>query len=502
MGRAIKKITRAVSPPAAAPVVASTDAGAAVFEGATTSCPGTTTAPPGKSEHAIDATVDGVATKVKKVVTKTIDDVSMTPFLRKITFFSSGGAFLDGYVLAIIGVALTQITPLFNLDTIWSAAVGASVFLGIFFGTIFGGWLTDLVGRRVMFIVDVLAIGVFSVLSVFASDSLQLVLARFAIGVFVGADYPIATSLIAEFTPKEHRSISMGVVSAAWYLGATAAAFVGFALIGFENGWKWMLGSAVIPCVILLIGRHDIPESPLWLQSKGRFKEARAVMDRVFGKDIEIDKAEQPTKTSVRLLFKSGYFKRIIYLGILTLCQVVPMYAIYTFGPAIMTAFGLSEGPMAILGESAVSLFFLIGTIPAMFWLNSLGRRPLLIGSLFFMAVGLVILGIFPNAPILVVIIAFGLYAFFSGGPGILQWLYPNELFPTNVRASAVGISISISRVGTIISTYCTPLMLENFGIGPTMLVAASLVILGLVLSVLMAPETRGQSLHESSAID
>lgn len=502
MGRAIKKITQVVSPPAAAPVVASADAGAAVFEGATASYSGEAVAPSSTAEHVIDASVDGVATKVKKVVTKTIDDVAMTPFLRKITFFSSGGAFLDGYVLAIIGVALTQITPLFNLDTIWSAAVGASVFLGIFFGTIFGGWLTDLVGRRVMFIIDVLAIGVFSVLSVFASDPLQLVLARFAIGVFVGADYPIATSLIAEFTPKKHRSISMGMVSAAWYLGATAAAFVGFALVGLEGGWKWMLGSAVVPCIILLIGRHDIPESPLWLQSKGRFEEARVVMDRVFGEDIEIDEAEQPTKTSIKLLFKAGYFKRIIYLGILTLCQVVPMYAIYTFGPAIMAAFGLSEGPMAILGESAVSLFFLIGTIPAMFWLNSLGRRPLLIGSLFFMAVGLVILGIFPNAPILVVIIAFGLYAFFSGGPGILQWLYPNELFPTHVRASAVGISISISRVGTIISTYCTPLMLENFGIGPTMLVAAGLVVLGLVLSIIMAPETRGQSLQESSTIN
>lgn len=503
MRQAIKKITQVVSPPAAAPVAASADAGAAVLEGAAAPRSGEAAAPSGATEdRTVNVSVDGVATKVKKVVTKTIDDVTMTPFLRKITFFSSGGAFLDGYVLAIIGVALTQITPLFNLDTIWSAAVGASVFLGIFFGTIFGGWLTDLVGRRVMFIIDVLAIGVFSVLSVFASDPLQLVLARFAIGVFVGADYPIATSLIAEFTPKAHRSISMGMVSAAWYLGATAAAFVGFALVGLEDGWKWMLGSAVIPCVVLLIGRHDIPESPLWLQSKGRFEEARAVMDRVFGADIQIDQAEQPTKTSIKVIFKGGYFKRIIYLGILTLCQVVPMYAIYTFGPDIMTAFGLSEGPMAILGESAVSLFFLIGTIPAMFWLNSLGRRPLLIGSLFFMAVGLVILGVFPNAPILVVIVAFGLYAFFSGGPGILQWLYPNELFPTHVRASAVGISISISRVGTIVSTYCTPLMLENFGVGPTMLVAAGLVILGLVLSIFMAPETRGQSLQESSTID
>lgn len=512
MRRAIKKITQAVSPPQAAPVAASAGAAASAPTSTTSvaacsavaAVSGTASAPTsgGASERATNATVDEVATKVKKAVNKTIDDVKMTPFLRKITFFSSGGSFLDGYVLAIIGVALTQITPLFALDTMWSAAVGASVFLGIFFGTILGGWLTDLVGRRAMFIIDVVAIGVFSVLSVFAADPLQLVLARFAIGLFVGADYPIATSLIAEFTPKAHRSISMGAVSAAWYLGATAAAFVGFALVGIEDGWKWMLGSAVVPCIILLIGRHDIPESPLWLQSKGKFAEARAVMDRVFGEDIEIHEDEQPTKTSLGFLFKAGYFKRIIYLGILTLCQVVPMYAIYTFGPDIMSAFGLSEGRMSILGESAVSLFFLIGTIPAMFWLNSLGRRPLLIGSLFFMAVGLVVLGIFPDAPIWVVIIAFGLYAFFSGGPGILQWLYPNELFPTHVRASAVGISISISRIGTIISTYGTPIFLENFGVGPTMLVAAGLVILGLVLSVMMAPETRGQSLQESSMLN
>ena len=102
----------------------------------------------------------------------------------------------------------------------------------------------------------------------------------------------------------------------------------------------------------------------------------------------------------------------------------------------------------------------------------------------------------------IVVVFAFGLYAFFSGGPGILQWLYPNELFPTSVRASAVGVSISISRIGTIISTYGTPLFLAEFGVGPTMLVAAGLVLLGLVLSVAMAPETRGQSLTETSSLE
>ncbi|MEG1831024.1 MAG: MFS transporter [Raoultibacter sp.] len=443
-----------------------------------------------------------VVQKSKRVIKKTLDDVAMTPFLRKITFFSSGGSFLDGYVLSLIGVALTQIVPQFNLSSEWSAAIGAAVLLGIFVGTIVGGYLTDLIGRKKMFIIDVIAIGAFSLLSVFCSNPLELVLARFFIGVFIGADYPIATSLIAEFTPKKHRAISMGMVSAAWYLGATVAAGVGYALYDLENGWQWMLGSAVIPCIFLLIGRHDIPESPMWLAQKGRVAEAEEITHRVFGNDVEIVLEAPGEKTKFRKIFQKGYLKRIIFLGVFILCQVVPMYAIYTFGPEIMTAFGLGEGREAILGESAVSLFFLVGSIPAMFWLTSMGRRPLLIRSLALMAVGLLVLGFFPDAPVLVIIAAFGLYAFFSGGPGILQWLYPNELFPTEVRASAVGVAIAISRVGTIIATYATPLFLAAYGIGPTMLVAAGLVIFGLVLSIVMAPETKGKSLIETSSLD
>jgi len=438
---------------------------------------------------------------MEAAVKKSTDDAQMSRFLKKITAFSSGGAFLDGYVLALIGVALTQIAPTFDLTAEWSAAIGASVLLGIFVGTIVGGYLTDKIGRRKMFIIDIVAIGVFSLLSVFAADPLQLVLVRFFIGVFVGADYPIATSLIAEFTPKKQRAISMGIVSAAWYCGATVAAFVGYGLYGMEGGWKLMLASAVIPCIILLVGRHDIPESPVWLAKKGRIAEAKAIVERVYGKGYELCPDNSEGKTQFRKIFAKGYSKRVIFLGILQLCQVVPMYAIYTFGPEIMTAFGLGHGHEAILGESVVSLFFLFGSIPAMFWLNSIGRRKLLIASLALMSIGLTILGIFPTAPIIVIILAFGLYAFFSGGPGILQWLYPNELFPTEVRASAVGIAIAISRVGTIIATYGLPTFLATFGIGATMLVAAGLMVLGLTLSVFMAPETRGKSLVETSSI-
>ena len=367
----------------------------------------TQVASPPTSQQAADAALQiggEVVDATKRVVRKTLDDVSMTPFLRKITFFASGGAFLDGYALSLIGVALTQIVPAFSLAPEQSALIGASVLVGIFFGTILGGYVTDRIGRRKMFIADVIAICLFSLWSVFAQAPWELAAARFFIGLFIGADYPIATSLIAEFAPKKSRSINMGIVSAAWYLGATVAAVVGYALYSVDDGWKWMLASPIPICIFLLIGRSQVPESPLWLTSKGRTQEAHAVMERVYGMDVEIERPEVgKKKMTVLAIFRGGYLKRIAFLGILTLCQVAPMYAIYTFGPEIMTAFGLGAGHEAILGESVVSLFFLIGSIPAMFWLNSMGRRPLLVRSLALMAVGLVILGLFPDAPVLLV---------------------------------------------------------------------------------------------------
>ena len=245
---------------------------------------------------------------------------------------------------------------------------------------------------------------------------------------------------------------------------------------------------------------RSTPESPRWRAQRGRVEEAREVMRKVYGDEVELDH-EEPGRSGFAAVFRQGYLSRVLYLGVLILCQVVPMYAMYTFGPRIIGAFGLGEGSLAVLGEALVSLFFLIGTIPAMFWLNSLGRRPLLIGSLALMSLGLLIPGVWPGASIVVIILAFAVYAFFSGGPGILQWLYPNEMFPTEVRATAVGVAIAISRIGVVVSTYGLPLFLNAYGIGPTMLVGAGLLLLALVLSVFMAPETRGLTLGEASSL-
>lgn len=432
---------------------------------------------------------------------KTLDDFELTPFLKKMILFASGGPFLDGYVLVIIGVALTQLGPELNLDAHWSALVGAAALAGIFIGTALFGYVTDLVGRQKMFTIDIIAIAIISVATMFVSTPMQLVIMRFLIGIVIGADYPIATSLVAEFTPRKYRAFSIGFIAAVWYVGATVADIVGYYLCDVEGGWRWMLGSAVIPCIILLIGRWGTPESPRWLARKGRVDEARTIVKRLFGEDVELE-SEEVQKTRYSKLFTKGYFSRMLFIGTIWACQVVPMFGLYTFGPQIMSAFGFGAGKQAILGDIVISMFFLLGCVPAMFWLNSIGRRPLLIWSFAVMSLSLAVLGIFPSANIWIVVAAFGAYAFFSGGPGILQWLYPNELFPTEIRASAVGAAMAFSRIGTVLSTYALPIFMNSYGIGSTMLVGVGITIIGLIVSIAMAPETKGMTLAESSSLD
>lgn len=431
---------------------------------------------------------------------RNFDDIRFTSIHRRIMLWGSGGPFLDGYVLVIIGVALEQLTPLLHLDAEWIGLLGAATLVGLFIGTSLFGYISDRVGRRKMFLIDIVAIGIISLGTMFVSTPMELLAMRVLIGIVIGADYPIATSMITEFSNTRQRAFAVGFIAAMWYVGATCANLVGYLLYDIDGGWRWMLGSAFIPCVMILIGRFDLPESPRWLLRKGRVQECEQMMLTLFGERVVFDE-EPPQETRFMQLFNKRHFPFVLFVAAIWTCQVIPMFAIYTFGPQIVGLLGWDQGRNAALGNVVISLFFMLGCIPAMYWLNKIGRRPLLIGSFAMMTVALAVLGVVPHLGIGLVVIAFAVYAFFSGGPGILQWLYPNELFPTDIRASAVGVIMSISRVGTVVSTWALPVFITRYGISTVMLIGAFISLLGLIVSILFAPETRGLSLSQTGKI-
>ncbi|WP_161616545.1 MFS transporter [Yokenella regensburgei] len=428
---------------------------------------------------------------------RNFDDIQFTSIHRRIMLWGSGGPFLDGYVLLIIGVALEQLTPLLHLDAEWIGLLGAATLVGLFIGTSLFGYISDRVGRRKMFLIDIILIGLISLATMWVSSPMELLVMRVLIGIVIGADYPIATSMITEFSNTRQRAFAVGFIAAMWYVGATCANLVGYLLYDMADGWRWMLGSAFIPCVLILVGRFDLPESPRWLLRKGRVQECEQMMLKLFGEPVVFDE-EPAQETRFLQLFTRRHFSFVLFVAAIWTCQVIPMFALYTFGPQIVGLLGWDQGRTAALGNVVISLFFMLGCLPAMYWLNKIGRRPLLIGSFAMMTLALAVLGLVSSLDIWLVIVAFAVYAFFSGGPGILQWLYPNELFPTDIRASAVGVIMSISRIGTVISTWALPVFITRYGISTVMLTGALISLIGWLVSIFFAPETRGLSLSQT----
>lgn len=435
-----------------------------------------------------------------------IEEAPVGRFHRKLTVACSGGPLLDGYLLSIIGVALTGISRDLGLTETTAGLVGVAALVGMFAGAFIVGPLTDLLGRRTMYTIDLVVLLVGSVACVFVTDATQLIALRFIIGFAVGADYPIATSLLTEWSPRRQRSRALGSVIIAWYLGAMLAYAVGYVVsaVAGPDGWRWTLGSAAVVSAVVLALRHGTPESPRWLVEKGRVEEARALVSRVLGvqvtaKELLTAKSEDIKSGSIKALFHGIYLKRTVFVTIFYTCQVIPMWAMFIFGPQLLIAFGFDSDSLSNLGSALISALFLVGCIPALRLLESWGRRRTIIWSFALMTVPLFVLGSWTGAPIAVVIGCFCLYAFFAGAPGILEWLYPNELFPTSIRASAVGMAVAFSRIGAAVGTYLVPVSLTHFGLAPTMYAGALITVVGLVACIAWAEETKGLSLAEVS---
>lgn len=441
---------------------------------------------------------------------RVIDDAPIHAFHRRLIAACSGGPLLDGYLLGIIGIALTGVTAQWHLNAATAAMVGVAALVGMFFGGLIFGPLTDRIGRKPMYTLDLLALIVASLLSIFVTAAWQLIALRFVAGVAIAADYPIATSLLSEWLPRGERGKIFTSVIIIWYLGTSLAYFAGYLITAWlgNAGWRWMLGSSALLAAIIFLLRLGTPESPRWLVEAGRTEEARDVIEQALDEPVnpaELDEAasaEEEPRGSVRELFRGVYLRRTAFIVTFFTCAIIPLFALETFGPRLLGSFGLGTGNLANLGTAIINLVFAIGCLPAMWLLESVGRRKVIVWSFGLMMLPLIALGAWTHAPAPFAIGFLCLYALFSGGPGILEWGYPNELFPTHIRAAAVGMSVALTRFGAAIGTFLVPIALNSLGISATMYAGAAITFIGFVVCVAWAEETRNRSLEESGARD
>ncbi|HTU82418.1 MAG TPA: MFS transporter [Candidatus Acidoferrales bacterium] len=395
----------------------------------------------------------------------------MRRFHYAIFAYANAGVFCDGYILSSIGLALITLGPHFALDPLQTGCVGAATLLGILVGAPIFGHLTDRHGRRTLMIVDLCAFVVVAVAQIFVANAWELIALRFLLGVAIGADYPIAAAIVAEFMPAQFRGAALSAMEAVWFSGAAVAYLTGYALLTTgAQSWKWILASPAVFAAIGLAMRATAPESPMWLAAR----ESGALH-----------------RTSFATIFAPEFRGRLAFASAMWLLQVVPLFAIYTYAPIVLRALGLGDSSSPA-GSVAIAAAFAAGAFAAMPLVERWGRRPLCIAGF---AVATIAFAVLPVAAEPVVVAAFVAYAVGMGAASVLELVYPAELFPTEIRASATGFAAAVSRVGAFVGTFVLPATLARFGIVPVVAGASVLSLAGLAVSLRWAPETKGRAI-------
>jgi MFS transporter, putative metabolite transport protein len=399
------------------------------------------------------------------------ESIQIQPRLYTIFVYANAGVFCDGYILSSIGLALVTLTPRFHLDALATGVIGAATLFGILVGAPLFGHFTDRYGRRILMIADLCTFVIVAVLQIFVTNLWELVGLRFVLGLAIGADYPIATAIIAEFMPARVRGAALSAVEAVWFLGAAVAYAAGYALLKTgPDSWKWILASPAIFAAAGLLLRTVAPESPMWLAAR---------------------QTGELQRVSFATMFSAEFRGAVAFVSTMWLLQVVPLFAIYTYAPTVLAMLHLN-GKGSPAGSIAVTAAFALGALVAMPLIEWWGRRPICITGF---AVAAVAFGLLPFLGGITIVIAFLAYALAMGAATVLELVYPAELFPTSIRASATGFAAAVSRVGAFAGTFLLPPSLARLGVTTVILGACGLSLAGLLISVPWAPETKGKAI-------
>ncbi|MFC9557177.1 MFS transporter [Rhodococcus sp. NPDC056960] len=421
-------------------------------------------------------------------------------FLWKLVLVLTGGMFLDGYVLGIIGPVTGPMADDLGLSTLWEGLIAAGALFGILIGSPLAGWASDKFGRKLMFTADMALFVIASAMQFFVHEPWQLFAVRLLMGVAIGAEYSVGWPLLSEFVPAQLRGRLMGVTLIAWYVGFMIAYLVGYLLSKHTDlGWRLILGTSTVIAAVLLIARIGLPESPRWLWNVGRRDEAHALAHKYMESfaDMTDVEHEDTRKGSFGMLFSRQYWRATLFTAGFWFCAVTPYFAIATFADSVLDRYGLSGGLAGGVGLSAVAAGAVVITV---LLVDRVGRRVLTVPPQWLCMVLLAVIGLWAGAPPMVVLVLFLAFSFFNAMYNTLTGIYPAEVFPTEIRGIGTGFAAAVSRVGAGIGTFMLPWSMANLGTAVTMLIAAAIAGIGAGLSQWLAPETKGMSLSETAA--
>jgi MFS family permease len=404
-----------------------------------------------------------------------LDGAPWSPTHTRIAAALGIGWALDAFEVQIIGSVIPSIAKEFSLSHEQQVAVFVVWFIGIGIGAGAFGYLADRVGRKRLFVATLVLYSLAAIATAASPTYWLFLLFRFVTALGVGGEYSAVASAIAEFMPARLRGRSNAAVMNFWSVGGIAAGLVGIvfisALLG-AGGWRYALLLGALSAGYGLYARRLIPESPRWLASQGRLGEANAVIEQLSG--ISRDRAEylpEELNVSVREQLRelwAHHRGRLLYGMTLDFSEAAAYYGLFTF----LSIFVLTNNEVRV-SATAVPYYYVVANVGGLLggllvsWaLDRAGRKPtvLLAYSAASLSVLVVALAATTGSPGLT-LAAFTLAVFCATAAWVSAYPTFSELFPTHLRATGVGASVAVGRVGAIIGAVVLGELASSFGL-------------------------------------
>jgi putative MFS transporter len=442
-----------------------------------------------------------------------LDHLAVGPMHRKVVVAIGLGLFFEMYEIFLSSTISTTLKTQYDLDGTTLKLLLASSFLGMFIGAAALGRLADRIGRRRAFLFNLLWFSGWTLVGAFSPTPWFLVVTRFMAGIGVGAEYPVADAYLSDVLPKSHRGRL-----AAW---AYTCSFVAVPVLGFMSlwltkhhvfgidGWRILLVIGSVGAVIVMLMRRGLPESPRWLAGMGRADEAKAAL-RAFETDARPSQTmtgDEPTQRPIAPITATNPIARLSIspyrerLGMLAVFHVFQSFGYYGFGTlaALVLVNRGYDVPSSLLFTALSYIGYPVGSVLAIPLLKWFERKYLVMATIVAMAAFGLLFATVDNTAL---IVAFGfLTTATSNVFSNVYHVYQAEIFPTDVRATAVGWTYSLSRLSSGALPFILIPVLDNYGAAAMFTVVLAALAITVAVVAWIGPCTTRRNLEEINPV-
>lgn len=441
-------------------------------------------------------------------ISRRLEDLPITRFHYLLLFTAGLGWMFDSLDTGIISFVLPVLMKSWHLTTEQVGNIGSIGLLGMAIGAILSGTIADRIGRKKVFAMTLVTYSIATGLCGLSWNYASLLFFRFLVGFGLGGQLPVAVTLVSEFSPVKHRGKLLVLLESFWAFGWLLAAIVSYLIIP-RYGWPVAFFIGALPALYVFFLWNKIPESPRYLESKGRIAEAEEIYQSIAVQAPDFQQRKQGVdrepamevipKTNARLseLFTPIFLRRTVFLWILWFGIVFSYYGIFTWLPSLLAlkGFSLTKSFSYVM---IMTLAQIPGYFSAAYLVDRIGRKPTMTVYVLGTAVSAYFFG--QGTSESMILIVGSLMSFFNLGAWGIIYTYTPELYPTYARATGSGWAAGFGRIGGILAPIIVGKMLGAYKMTTqSVFILFTGVLFLVVLDVLLlGEETKGRPLDEN----